>query len=69
MSIPTHGETYMKLMDHLRQAQECSATLSHLANTEDGTKAKALSKSWMVVSELFKHVQLKVTELAQGRLN
>lgn len=68
MNVPSHGETYMQLMEHLRLAQEASATLSHLANTEDGAKAKALSKSWLVVSELFKHVQLKVTELAQGRL-
>lgn len=69
MTVPTHGEVYMRLMEHLRLAQEDASTLSHLANTEDGAKAKALSKSWLVVSELFKHVQLKVTDLAQGRLN
>lgn len=69
MTVPTHGETYTKLMHHLRSAQECAATLSHLVNTEDSLKDKALSKGWMAISEFFKGIQLKVTELAQGRLN
>ena len=31
-SVPTQGETYAKLMENLRHAQENSAMLAHLAN-------------------------------------
>lgn len=68
MSIPTHGETYSKLIEHLRLAQEDAAMLAHLRNAEGDDKGRLLAKGWLVVSEGLKQMQYKVTLLAQGRL-
>jgi hypothetical protein len=57
----TQGETYMKLMDHLREAQECAAVLSHLTGLND---EKLLSQGWLGISEMFKLIQGQVTKLA-----
>lgn len=68
MSVPTVGEQYAKLMEHLRHAQEDAAMLAHLHNTESGSKAAMMAKGWLVVSEALKAMQGTVTRLAQGRL-
>jgi hypothetical protein len=57
----TQGETYRKLMDHLREAQECAAALSHLTGMND---EKLLSQGWVGISEMFKLIQGQVTKLA-----
>jgi hypothetical protein len=66
MTIPTEGETYSKLMEHLRQAQECAAMMAHLHNANDHREA---AKSWLVVSENFRKMQRTLTELATRKLN
>lgn len=66
---PTHGITYLKLINSLREAQEACAVLSHLCSTESGIKDIALAKGWMLIAEMLRKMQLKVTEMAQGRLN
>jgi hypothetical protein len=68
MSIPTRGETYAKLMEHLRYAQEDAAMMAHLLNTESGPMDTLLAKGWLGISELLKMMQHKVTALAQGNL-
>lgn len=65
MSIPTIGETYSRLMEHLRKAQEEAAMMAHLVHDDD----RKLSKMWLRVSENFKKLQFSMTELAKGRLN
>jgi hypothetical protein len=65
VSIPTHGETYARLMEHLRKAQEESAMMAHLHKAND---AHRLALSWLAVSEKFKQLQHQLTILAQGRL-
>jgi hypothetical protein len=65
MSVPTQGEAYSKLMEHLRQAQEEAATLAHLANANDDRK---LAQGWLTVSENFKKMQHAVTTLAMRRM-
>jgi hypothetical protein len=64
----TRGETYAKLMDHLREAQECCIVMSHLHNTETDVHDVALSRGWMIIGELMRMFQHKVTSLAQGKL-
>lgn len=64
----TRGETYMKLLDHLREAQDCCATLSHLHNTEDNDMDKLLARGWLGVAEMMRMMQHKVTEMAQNKL-
>lgn len=66
--VVTRGETYAKLMDHLREAQDCCAVLSHLHNTEDNEADKLLARGWLGVAEMFRLVQHKVTQMAMGKL-
>ena len=66
--LPTPGITYAKLMDHLREAQDCAALLAHLQKTEDGVRDTAVGNGWLAIAELFRRVQAQVTTLAQGRL-
>ncbi len=69
MSLPSTGETFSKLLESLRMAQEHSATLSHLHNDTDH-KAKVMAMGWLAVSEALKEMQKQVTRLAtKGRLN
>lgn len=66
---PTPGITYLKLLNNLREAQEACAVLSHLSSTESGIKDIALAKGWLLIAEMLRKMQHKVTEMAQGRLN
>jgi hypothetical protein len=66
MSVPTTGETYSKLMHHLRMAQEDAAMMAHLTNAQDD---RELAKQWLVVSENFRKMQHSLTLLATGRMH
>lgn len=59
--VPTSGETYAKMMHHLHEAQECCATLAHLARANDES---ALANGWLTFAEYFKKIQVSVTKLA-----
>lgn len=65
MGIPTQGECYAKLMEHLRKAQEESSMMAHLNKADNRHK---LALAWLAVSEKFKAMQHQLTILAQGRL-
>lgn len=67
--LPTVGLMYEQLLEHLRQAQENAAMLSHLTNTEDTIRDKLISKGWLAIAELLRQMEFKITSLAQGRLN
>jgi hypothetical protein len=69
MSVPTPSETFVQLIEHLRKAQESAAMMSHLIHTESGLKDDMLAKGWLMIAELLRRMILKVTEMAQGRLN
>ena len=66
MSVPTQGETYAKLMEHIRKAQEQSAMMAHLVAAQDD---RSLAKQWLLVSESFKKMQYTLTELAKRGMN
>lgn len=68
MSVPTQGEQFAKLLEHLRQAQDDSAMLAHLTRAQGGRKDHAIADGWIAVSELLKRMQYQVTKLAQGKL-
>lgn len=68
MTIPTRGETFSQLLEHLRKAQECAAMMAHLHNTEGNPTDRLLARGWLGVGEMFKLLQHKVTEMAIGRL-
>jgi hypothetical protein len=61
MSIPTQGETYAKIIEHLRKLQEESAMMAHLIAAQDD---RELSNQWLAVSENFKKMQHSLTLLA-----
>lgn len=65
MSVPTQGESYSKLIEHIRKAQEEAAMLSHLTGLNDD---RALSHGWLAISENLKKMQSMITSLAMGRL-
>jgi hypothetical protein len=64
----TRGETYAKLMDHLREIQECCAVMAHLHNTEGNAHDSIMVHGWLGMAEMFRQVQHKITELAIGKL-
>lgn len=68
MSIPTRGETFAKLLHHIREAQDCASTIAHLERTESGSHAQAAANGWLVVSEQLKKFVFTVTEMAKRRL-
>jgi len=63
MTLPTQGEVFSQLLEHIRKAQEASATLAHLTRDEDKLRAQG----WLAVSEMFKLTQRNVTKLAMGK--
>jgi len=65
MSVPTEGELYSQLMEHIRKAQEACAMMAHLrkANGDDRN-----SLAWLEVSENFKKTQHVLTHLAMRRM-
>jgi hypothetical protein len=67
--LPTRGLTFAKLLDHLREAQECAALMAHLVKAEGTVADEALGNGWLMVQELLRRTSLKITEMAQGRLN
>ena len=65
MGLPTNGETFAKLLEHLRLAQEDAAMLAHLNNANDNA---LIAKGWLAVSEMLKMTQHNVTKLAKRGL-
>jgi len=65
MAVPTTGETFSKLIESIRMAQEQSAMMAHLTNAQD---SRELAKAWLTVSEKLRHMQDSLIRLAQGKL-
>lgn len=69
MSVPTQGESFAKLIEHIRQAQAECATLSHLAGLQSNhPRDQALAKGWLIVSEQLKLMQRTVTKVGTMRM-
>lgn len=68
MNVPTQGETFAKLLDHLRSAQDDAAMLAHLTRAQDTSKDRAIADGWISVEELLKRIVHQVTKIAQGHL-
>lgn len=65
--MPTKGDEFAKLIEKLREAQECAAMLAHLNN--DSTKGRQLAIGWLAVEQQLKLAQQAVTVLATRGLN
>ena len=61
MNVPTKGESYSKLYEYLRLAQEEAAMLSHLAYANQDQQ---VGMAWLQVEELLKKMLVQITSLA-----
>lgn len=66
--VATRGETYTKLLHHIREAQDMAAVMAHLHNTEGNDMDKLLAKGWLGISELMGRIATRVTEMAMKRM-
>lgn len=66
--IPTRGDTYAKLIHHLREAQDSAAMLAHLHNTESNPKDVIIAKGWFNVEELIKKMIHNLAVLAKWQM-
>jgi len=65
VTVPTEGESFAKLIEHLRLAQEDAATLAHLAQANDRRK-RAIG--FLAVEQQLKLTVAAVTQLATRAL-
>lgn len=63
MAIPTSGEKFAELIEHIAKAQEAAAFLAHL----EADNNKVQSQGWLAVSEMFKLTRHNVTKLAMRK--
>lgn len=61
----SRGDTFSKLLHHLREAQDQAALLGHLHKSEDNNADKVLGQGWLGVSEMLGNVAIQVTEFAK----
>jgi hypothetical protein len=64
LNLPTTGETFAILVEHLRKAQESCATLAHLTRDSDHLHAQG----WLAIEEMLKKTVRTVTQLATRRM-
>jgi hypothetical protein len=66
--LPTEGLTYAKLLEHLREAQECAAMMAHLRQAQGTLADTAIANGWLAVSEQLRRMAFVITQLAtKGR--
>jgi hypothetical protein len=65
MGIPTEGEVFSQLLEHVRKAQEASAMLAHLCDDRD----KLRRQGWLAISEMFKLTVKNITALAMRKMH
>lgn len=66
--IPTRGDTFAKLLHHMRESQDCAAMMAHLHNTEANDMDKVLAHGWLGIEELLKRLAHQVTQLAMRKM-
>lgn len=64
----TRAEVYMKLLDHIDNILDLTATMAHLHNTEANDMDKLLAKGWLGMHEMFRKIRHQITKLAQNKL-
>ena len=71
MTLPTRGETFAQIDEHLIRLQELFATMAHLQRAEFaniiGSKDRALADGWLAMSETMKLVRHQVIQLQRGK--
>jgi hypothetical protein len=62
---PTSGESFAKMLHHIREAQEQAAVLAHLANANDD---RMMALGWLAVTEQLKKMQHVLTQMAMRKM-
>lgn len=60
----SEGDTFAKMLEHLREAQECAYTIGHLRKANDDNLT---GQGWIAVGEMLKFTIHNVTQLAMNR--
>ena len=63
MSLPSRGELFAELTEHLRKGAEAAAKIGHLTNDTDGP-SRVQAKGWLAVCQLLEEMVRRVTKLA-----
>ena len=66
--VVTRGEVYAKLLYHVDEILDLTATMAHLHNTEGNDMDKLLARGWLGQHELFQRMRKQFTLLAQNKL-
>lgn len=64
----TRGETFAKLTELLREAEDCANVLAHLHNTEGNDADKLFARGWLQIGQLLARMRVQITNLAMGKL-
>jgi len=65
VSIPTTGETFAKLIEHIRLAQEDAAMLAHLSRDNHPDQAKM----WLMIEDKMKFMGHMIAKIATRRMH
>ena len=65
----SRDETYLKLMHHLREAQDQAAVLSHLHHTDVSKFETALANGWLKVSMMLGEMTQAIQKLAANKFS
>lgn len=67
--LPTQGINFAKMLDLLRELQECTALQGHLVEAQGTTQRdKTLALGWLTISENLKMMERFVVQMAQGKV-
>lgn len=69
MSLPTRGEEFGKIIEHLRKAQESMAMLAHLYRANDfNPQDRLMAQGWLAWSEQMGNLVKVITKFAKRGL-
>ena len=69
MAVPSRGEVFSKMLEHLREAQSCASTLAHLYRADSGGIAFQMSKGWLLIEDMLNKMCQRITLMGQGKLH
>jgi hypothetical protein len=64
----TRSETLSKLLELLREAEDCCYVIAHLHRTEHSKREELLATGWRGIGEMLALVRSQVIKIAKGRL-
>lgn len=70
MSVPTTGEKFSELIEHLTKACEAAYTIAHLYNAMDGSAiSKLYAGAYLNIGQNLERARDYIVHLSKGSLN